>query len=160
YLQGKVLEAQLSYWKIQLADAPPLLELPTVGHRPLEQEFRGAESCFVLPKPLITALKALSRREGVTLFMTLLAAFKTLLYRYTGQESILIGTPIDNRTRLGVERLIGFFANTLVLRTDLSGNPSFKEVLARVRRVALEAYDHRDLPFEKLVEEIQQEHTL
>ena len=160
WLQGEVLEAQLSYWKKQLAGAPPSLELPTDRPRPAVQTFHGARQSLVLPKSLTEALKGLSRREGVTLFMTLLAAFKVLLCRYTGQEDIVVGTPIAGRNRAEIEPLIGFFINTLVLRTDLSGDPSFRELLRRVREVALGAYDHQELPFEKLVEELQPERDL
>jgi aspartate racemase len=115
---------------------------------------------MVLPKNLTEAVKALSRQEGTTLFVTLLAAFQTLLYRYTGQDDIIVGSPIANRNRSEIEGLIGFFVNTLVLHTDLSGNPSFRELLGRVREVALGAYAHQDLPFEKLVEELQPERDL
>ncbi|MBW4575238.1 MAG: amino acid adenylation domain-containing protein [Aphanothece sp. CMT-3BRIN-NPC111] len=160
WLQGEVLETQLNYWKQQLKDAPPLLELPTDRPRPPVQTFKGATQVLVLPKSLTEALKDLSRQEDVTLFMTLLAAFKTLLSRYTGQTDILVGSPIANRNRAEIEELIGFFVNTLVLRTDLSNNPSFRELLSRVREVTLGAYQHQDLPFEKLVEELQPERSL
>jgi hypothetical protein len=160
WLQGEVLEAQLSYWRKQLAGAPPSLELPTDRPRPAVQAFHGARQSLVLPKSLTEALKGLSRQEGVTLFMTLLAAFKVLLCRYTGEEDIVVGTPIAGRNRAEIEPLIGFFINTLVLRTDLSGGPSFRELLRRVREVTLGAYDHQELPFEKLVEELQPERDL
>ena len=153
-LQGKVLENQLAYWKTQLADAPAVLELPADRPRPPVQSYRGTRQFLVFSEALNEALKALSRRQGVTLFMTLLAAFQTLLYRYTGQDDILIGSPIAGRNRTEIEGLIGFFVNTLVLRTDLSGDPSFRELLGRVRKVALDAYAYQDLPFEKLVEEL------
>lgn len=154
-LQGEVLERHLAYWKKQLEGAPALLELPTDRPRPAVQTYRGASQPVILSKPLTEALKTLSQGAGVTLFMTLLAVFKTLLYRYMGQNDIIIGAPIANRNHIEIEGLIGFFVNTLVLRTDLSGNPSFRELLRRVREVALEAYAHQDLPFEKLVEELQ-----
>ena len=155
WLQGEVLETQLAYWKQQLAGALPVLELPTDRPRPAVQTFRGARQSLRLPASLIQPLNALSQQEDVTLFMTLLAAFQTLLYRYTGQEDILVGSPIAGRTWTELEGLIGFFVNTLVLRTDLSGNPSFQQLLHRVREVTLGAYAHQDLPFEKLVEELQ-----
>ena len=160
WLQGEVLEAQLAYWKQQLAGVPAFLALPTDRPRPPAQTLLGATQSFQLPKSLSVALKALSQREGVTLFMTLLAAFKVLLYRYSGQSDILAGSPIANRNRAEIEGLIGFFVNTLVLRTDLSGSPSFQELLTRVRSATLAAYAHQDLPFEKLVEEIQPERDL
>jgi amino acid adenylation domain-containing protein len=160
WLQGEVLEAQLNYWRKQLAGAPPSLELPTDRARPAVQTFHGARQSLVLPKSLTEALKGLSRQEGVTLFMTLLAAFKVLLSRYTGQEDIVVGTPIAGRNRAEIEPLIGFFINTVALRTDLSGGPSFRELLRRVREVALGAYDHQEMPFEKLVEELQPERDL
>jgi amino acid adenylation domain-containing protein/non-ribosomal peptide synthase protein (TIGR01720 family) len=160
WFQGEVLESQLSYWKKQLADAPAVLELPTDHPRPPAQTFHGARQSLVVPNSLTNQLKALSNQENVTLFMTLLAAFQTLLYRYTGSDNILVGSPIAGRNRTEIEGLIGFFVNTLVLRTDLSGDPSFRELLRRVRRVALEAYAHQDLPFEKLVEELQPERNL
>jgi non-ribosomal peptide synthetase component F/acyl carrier protein len=159
WLQGAILEAQLTYWKQQLGGNLPILELPADRPRPSLQSFRGACQSLVLPQRLTEALKALSRQEGVTLFMTLLAAFKTLLYRYTGQEDLIIGTPIAGRTRVETEALIGFFVNTLVLRTNMGGNLPFRELLGKVRAVALDAYDHQDLPFEKLVDELQLERS-
>ncbi|AFZ23801.1 amino acid adenylation enzyme/thioester reductase family protein [Cylindrospermum stagnale PCC 7417] len=153
-LQGGVLEKHLAYWKQQLSGNLPVLQLPTDRPRPPIQTFRGAQQKFVLSKTLTEAIKQISQQESVTLFMTLLAAFQTLLYRYTGEEDIIIGSPIANRNRVEIEKLIGCFVNTLVLRTNLDGNPSFKELLLRVRQVAIEAYTHQDLPFEKLVEEL------
>ena len=152
WLQGEALETQLTYWTQQLQGAPAVLELPTDYARPLVQTFRGARQSLVLPTLLCAALKALSQQESTTLFMTLLAAFQTLLHRYTGQEDIVVGTPIANRTRTEIEGLIGFFVNTLVLRTSLAGDPSFRELLQRVRQTAMWAYAHQELPFEKLVE--------
>jgi amino acid adenylation domain-containing protein len=159
-LQGEVLEAHLSYWKHQLAGAPAVLELPTDRPRPAVQVYHGARQSLTLPPALSTALKSLSQREGVTLFMTLLAAFQTVLQRYTGRDDIVVGSPIAGRLQPETEDLIGFFVNTLVLRTDLSGNPTFRALLHRVRETALEAYAHQELPFEKLVEELQPERTL
>ena len=135
-------------------------ELPTDRPRPAVQSYRGARESSVFSKAFTDQLQALSRKEGVTLFMTLLAAFQTLLHRYSGQEDIAVGTPIAGRTRSETEGLIGFFVNTLVLRSDLSANPTFRELLARVRKVALEAYEHQDLPFEKLVEELHPDRDL
>ncbi|HEY0078606.1 MAG TPA: amino acid adenylation domain-containing protein, partial [Pyrinomonadaceae bacterium] len=160
WLQGSVLDEQLAYWREQLANAPAVLELPTDRPRPRVQTFRGASLPVSLPKSLTEALKALSRQTGATLYMTLLAAFQTLLGRYTGQTDILTGTPVANRRRAELEGLIGFFVNTLVMRTDLSGNPSFRELLTRVRQTALGAYAHQDVPFEMLVEELQPERSL
>jgi amino acid adenylation domain-containing protein len=160
WLQGEVLNRQLSYWQKQLEGIPAVLNLPTDRPRPAVQSFRGARQSFVLSKDLTEQLKALSRKESVTLFMTLLAAFQTLLYRYTGQEDIVVGSPIANRNRAEIEGLIGFFVNTLVLRSNFSDNPTFKELLVRVREMALEAYAHQDLPFEKLVEELKPERNL
>jgi acyl carrier protein len=154
WLRGEVLESQLAYWKNQLADAPTVLKLATGMERPAVQSYRGASLSLMLTMELSQALVELSRREGATLYMTLLAAYQTLLYRYSGQEDILVGSPIANRNRAETEALIGFFINTLVLRGDLSGNPSFRELLRRVRETALGAYAHQDLPFEKLVEEL------
>jgi NRPS condensation-like uncharacterized protein/acyl carrier protein len=155
WLQGEVLERQLSYWRQQLAAIPPALQLPTDRPRPAVQTTCGEGQELELSKEVSEALRALSRREGATLFMTLLAAFKALLHYYTAQDDMVVGTNVANRTHIGTEGLIGFFVNQLVLRTDLSGNPTFRELLARVRRVALAAYAHQDLPFEKLVEELQ-----
>ncbi len=160
WLQGPRLEKLLSYWKRQLSGGPASLPLPTDHPRPMLESLRGATRSFALPKELSSALIALSRREGSTLFMTLLAAFQTLLHRYTSQTDILVGTPVANRARREIEPLIGFFVNTLVLRADLSGDPTFRELLGRVREVALEAYAHQDLPFEKLVEELRPERDL
>ena len=159
WLQGEVLESQLSYWRQQLA-ALPILNLPADRTRPAIQTYHGATQNLELSNSLTASLEAISQREGVTLFMTLLAAFQTLLSRYTGQEDIAVGSPIANRNRAELEQLIGFFVNSLVLRTDLSGNPTFRELLARVRQVTLSAYDHQDLPFEKLVQELHPERDL
>ncbi|KAB8332627.1 non-ribosomal peptide synthetase [Scytonema tolypothrichoides VB-61278] len=157
WLQGEILDTQLSYWKKQLEGAKTVLELPTDRPRSTLQTSKGTKHAFALSPTLSGSLKSLSQQQGVTLFMTLLAAFNTLLYCYTRQEDILIGTPIANRNRPEIEGLIGFFVNTLVLRTDLSNNPSFIELLQRVREVTLGAYTHQDLPFEKLVAELQLE---
>ncbi|WP_445304857.1 amino acid adenylation domain-containing protein [Microcoleus sp. Pol17C2] len=154
------LQTQLNYWKKQLSGVPPLLELPADRPRPPVQTYRGGKESFLIPKTLTEALKKLSRQENVTLFMMLLAAFKTLLYRYTGQADIPVGSPIANRNRAEIQGLIGFFVNTLVLRTDLSGAPTFRQLLDRIREVSLEAYAHQDLPFEKLVEELQPDRNL
>ncbi|MCA1992517.1 MAG: condensation domain-containing protein, partial [Coleofasciculus sp. S288] len=159
WLQGEVLETQLSYWRQQL-DGICVLNLPTDRPRPAVQTYRGATQLLQLPTSLSEALEALSQQEGVTLFMTLLAGFQTLLYRYTQQEDITVGSAIANRNRSEIEGLIGFFVNSLVLRTDFSGNPTFLELLGRVKEVALGAYAHQDLPFEKLVEELHPERNL
>jgi amino acid adenylation domain-containing protein len=160
WLQGEKLEEQLSYWRSQLADAPPLLELPTDRPRPPVQSYSGAHEALLLSESLTRSLKELTHHEGATLFMTLLSAFSTLLYRYSGQRDILIGTPIANRNRAETESLIGFFVNTLVLRTRFSEQMTFRELLGQVRETALEAYAHQDLPFERLVEELHPERTL
>lgn len=152
WLRGQVWEEQLAYWRRQLHGAPPLIALPCDHPRPPVQSFRGALKHFALPAGLAESLKAFGRQEGATLFMTLLAAYNTLLSRYTGQEDICVGSPIANRPRLEIEKLIGFFANTLVLRTDLSGGPSFRQLVRRVRDTTLGAYAHQDVPFEKLVQ--------
>ncbi|CAG0936133.1 myxalamid-type nonribosomal peptide synthetase MxaA [Thermoflexales bacterium] len=160
WLQGKVLEDHLAYWKQKLAGAPRALELPTDRPRPVLQTFQGATLPFTFSSALTEQIQALSRRQDVTPFMTLLAAFNTLLFRYSHQVDILVGSPIANRTRPEIQTLIGFFVNVLVLRTNLSGNPTFRELLGRVREGALEAYAQQDLPFEKLVDELQPERDL
>ncbi|NJM17637.1 MAG: amino acid adenylation domain-containing protein [Richelia sp. SM1_7_0] len=145
----------LTYWKQKLQGQLPVLNLPTDRPRSPVQTFKGAKAKLVLPQNLKVELKNLSHQLGVTLFMSLLSAFKILLFRYTNQTDIIVGSPIANRNRAEIESLIGFFVNVLVLRTDLSGNLSFQDLLARVKSTALEAYVHQDLPFEKLVEELQ-----
>ncbi|MFY2561144.1 amino acid adenylation domain-containing protein [Corallococcus terminator] len=157
WLHGERLDSQLSYWKQQLAGAPPFLPLPTDFPRPAAQSFRGAVASRDLPRPLLDSLKRLSQQESTTLFMTLLAGFQLLLRRYSGQEDISVGTPIANRNRAELEGLIGFFVNSLVMRTDVSGTPSFRELLRRVREVALGAYAHQDVPFDQVVEALQPE---
>ncbi|WP_373536610.1 amino acid adenylation domain-containing protein [Microcoleus sp.] len=159
WLQGEVLETQLAYWRQQL-NGISMLNLPADRPRPAIQSYRGKRQFLQLSKQLSEALETLSQREGVTLFMTMLAAFKTLLYHYAQQEDIVVGSPIANRNRSEIEALIGFFVNSLVLRTDLSGNPTFRELLNRVKEVALGAYAHQDLPFEKLVEELHPDRAL
>jgi amino acid adenylation domain-containing protein/FkbM family methyltransferase len=158
--QGPDLESHLSYWKEQLADAPPFLELPTDHPRKPLHDRRGGRQAILLPSDLSSALRSLSRNTSVTFFMTLLAAFQTLLHRLTGEEDIVVGTPVAGRNRSETEGLLGLFLNSLALRTSLSGNPTFLELLARVREVALGAYDHQELPFEKLVETLQPERDL
>lgn len=155
WLQGKVLAEQLAYWKKQLAGAPTTLALPSDRPRPALPTYRGAIRSFALSKSLTDALRAFSGREASTLFMTLAAAFNTLLYRYTGQEDILIGTATSGRKLPEVQRLMGVFINILVMRTNLSGNPPFHELLRRVREVTVEATAHPDIPFEYLVKELQ-----
>src|SRR6185503_17307983 len=160
FLQGETLDQQVSYWKQQLAGAPALLTLPADRPRPAGQSFRGATHTWQLSKTLSDQLHALSRSAGVSLYMTLLAAYKTLLYRYSTQTDIVVGTPIANRNHAEIEPLIGFFVNTLALRTRLSGDLTFHELLTRVRETALGAYLHQELPFEKLVEELSPERSL
>ncbi len=159
WLKGEVLENQLAYWKRQLGSNLPVLKLPTTRPRTEVKTNRGATNSFIIPSNLSKAIKVLSRQESVTLFMTLLASFQVLLQRYTNQDDIIIGTDVANRNRSEIEPLIGFFVNLLVLRTDLSGNPSFRELLKRVREVTLGAYAHQDLPFEKLVETLRPERS-
>ncbi|WP_045055626.1 non-ribosomal peptide synthetase [Aliterella atlantica] len=151
HLQGEVLESQLAYWRSQLANLPTL-NLPSDRPRPAIPSYKGATQPLELSNSLSTSLELLSQEVGATLFMTLLAAFQILMSRYTGQTDIVVGSPIANRHRAEIEPLIGFFVNNLVLRTDLAGNPTFKEVLLRVKAATLGAYAHQDLPFEKLVE--------
>ncbi|MGH8773116.1 MAG: condensation domain-containing protein, partial [Burkholderiales bacterium] len=159
-LKGRVLDEQLTYWKAQLKGAPALLELPIDRPRPQTQKYHGAHQTHMLARSLLDDLKALSQANGATLFMTLLTAFKLLLARYTGAQDILVGAPVAGRTRAETESLIGFFVNTLVLRTDCSNDPSFTDLLARVRATCLSAYAHQDIPFEKLVEELKPERSL
>lgn len=154
WLEGELLDRQLEYWRKHLSGAPPSLELPTDRPRPAAQSFNGARHSFSLSWDLTTRLLELSRREDVTLFMTLLTAFYVLLYRYSGETDIVVGTPVANRNHQTLESLIGFFVNTLALRANLSGDPAFRELLARVRDVSLGAYMHQDLPFEMLVKEL------
>ena len=158
-LQGKILKKQLAYWRSQLHDLS-VLHLPSDRPCPSVQSYQGATYPIQISPTLTQALEALSQQSGASLFMTLLAAFQTLLYRYTGQEDIAIGSPIANRHRSELEGLIGFFVNSLVLRSDLSNNPTFRELLGRVREVALAAYEHQDLPFEKLVEALDPDRNL
>ncbi len=159
WLQGDVLQTQLNYWQQQLA-AAPLLELPTDRPRPSTQTYRGRSEFLQLDRDLTQKLKQLSQESGTTLFMTLLTAFKLLLSRYSGKDDIVVGSAIANRNRREIEPLIGFFVNTLALRTNLHGNPTFLELLERVKQVTLDAYDHQDLPFEKLVDELGLERSL
>ncbi|MEH2267138.1 MAG: amino acid adenylation domain-containing protein [Nostoc sp.] len=158
--QGEFLATKLNYWKQQLSGDLTVLQLPTDRPRPTVTTFAGAKQYFTFSAALTDALRQLSQREDATLFMSLLAAFNILLYRYTNQEDIVIGSPIANRNRAELEGLLGLFVNTLILRNNLSGNPSFRELLHRVREVTLDAYAHQDLPFEMLVEELQPERDL
>ena len=160
WLQGETLQTQLNYWKQQLGGELPVLELPGDRRRPAVQTFNGARKWLVLPEQLTQSLQALSQGEGVTLFITLLAIFKVLLNRYTGEEDVIVGSPIANRPQTETESIIGFFLNNLALRSNLSGDPNFREVLARVRSVALEAYAHQDVPFERLIDALRPERDL
>ncbi|HET9226022.1 MAG TPA: amino acid adenylation domain-containing protein, partial [Thermoanaerobaculia bacterium] len=160
WLQGEVLETQLGWWKDRLAGSPAVIELPADRPRPPVQSARGGRLGYALPEELSRGLQMLVRSEGATLFMALLAGFQALLARTTGRVDLPVGTPIANRNRAEVEDLIGFFVNTLVMRGDLSGDPSFRELLARSREAALGAYAHQDVPFEKLVEELRPERDL
>jgi non-ribosomal peptide synthetase component F/alpha-ketoglutarate-dependent taurine dioxygenase len=159
-LSGELLAEELAYWRRQLAGAPQVLELPTDRARPAVQSFRGESESFTLDEELSSELKELSHAEGVTLFMTLLAGFQSLLSRYSGQTDVVVGTDVANRQHGQTECLIGFFINQLVLRTSLSGDPTFREILRRVKEVCLGAYAHQELPFEKVVEELQPERSL
>jgi hypothetical protein len=154
WLQGAVLGEQLDYWRKRLEGATELL-LPTDRPRPALQSHRASKQPLKVSKRTTESLQQMSRREGVTISMTLLAAFQWLLSRYSAQEDVVLGSPIANRNRVEIEDLIGFFVNMLVLRTDVSGDPTFRELLGRVREVCLGAYSHQDLPFEKLVQELQ-----
>jgi amino acid adenylation domain-containing protein len=159
WLRGEALKARLGYWRKQLADLP-LLHLPTDHPRPAVQSFTGARCNLTISRRLWDSVRALSIAESVTPFMTLLTTFKTLLHRYADDDEIVVGVPVANRDRVEIEGLIGFFVNTLVMRTDLSGDPTFREALGRVRKIALEAFEHQDVPFEKLVEELKPERDL
>ncbi|MEH1980825.1 MAG: amino acid adenylation domain-containing protein [Nostoc sp.] len=160
WLTEAIQKQQLNYWKQQLADAPPLLELPTDKPRPAVQTFCGATQEFQIDQNLSKQIKSFSQQSGATLFHTLLAAFAVLIFRYSGQDDICIGSPIANRNRRELESLIGFFVNTLVLRNQIKGNPSFSEFLSQVRQVATSAYTHQDVPFEQVVEALQPERSL
>ena len=160
WLSDSVVQPQLAYWTSRLAQAPTGLDIPTDRPRPAAQSFRGAAHSFAIPPELRAALLGVAREQGATLFMVLLAAFKVLLKRWSGQDDLVIGTPIAGRTRAETEHLIGFFVNLLALRTDLSGDPSFQTVVRRVKDTALGAYTHQDLPFEKLVDALQPERDL
>lgn len=153
-------QAQRSYWQQQLQEAPPLLELPTDYPRPESSALQGALYSFTLPYSLTQQLRMLSQRTGSTLFMVLLTAFQVQLCRYSGQQDIIVGTPIAGRTQPETEGIVGFFVNTLVLRTTLSGDPSFAKALQRVRDVCLGAYAQQDLPFEQVVELMQRQRDL
>jgi amino acid adenylation domain-containing protein len=155
WLQGEVLEGRLAYWRRRLEGMPERLDLPADRVRPEKPTFRGAFHSFLLPSGLTPPLRQLCRQEGATLFMVLLAAFEALLHRWTGQEDLVVGTVTANRDRQEIEGLIGFFVNSLVLRTDVSGNPTFRELVARVRETTLGAYVHQDIPFDLLVRELQ-----
>ncbi|HST57474.1 MAG TPA: amino acid adenylation domain-containing protein, partial [Longimicrobium sp.] len=160
HLRGAVLDRQIAYWKGQLAGAPALLELPADRPRPAVQSYRGAHEAMELGEGLLERLEALGRREGATLYMVLLSAFQVLLGKYAGTDDIVVGSPIAGRTRAETEPLIGFFVNTLVLRTELDGDPTFREVVARVRTATLAAYEHQDVPFERLVAELEPERSM
>jgi hypothetical protein len=148
---GEFLEPHLEYWKRQLEGAPKILRLPTDYPRPEIRTFRGETFSFSIPKTLKDEINALARRESATVFMVMMAAFKVLLWHHSNQEDIVVGTDVANRDRREIEGLIGFFVNQIVVRTDLSGDPNFRELLARVRRVALEAYSYQEIPFDRLV---------
>ncbi|NPD29818.1 non-ribosomal peptide synthetase, partial [Corallococcus exiguus] len=158
-LQGEVLARQVDYWKRKLAGAPPVLELPTDRPRPPERGIAGAKYAFTLSRSLTGALKALAQREGASLYMVLLAGWQVLMARYSGQQDISVGSPIAGRMRAELEGLIGFFVNTLVLRADVDGALSFRQLLAQVRETVLDAYEHQEVPFEKLVEVLQPERS-
>ncbi len=159
WLQGEALATQRDYWRERLADAPPHLDLPLDFPRPTVQAYAGAECAFRLPAALASSLRALSRAEGVTLYVTLLAAFNALLHRYSGQTDLLVGTPVTNRNQAELEGVVGFFVNMVVVRTQCGGNPTFLELLRRARETVIGAMAHQDLPFEKLVEELHPSRT-
>jgi amino acid adenylation domain-containing protein len=159
WLASGVLDRQLEYWKKQLAGAPPVVTFPADRRRPQAEMFRGGRRKLVIPANLVEGLDSLSQQHGVTLFMTLLASFDVLLARYTGQEDVVIGSPSAGRNRSELSDLMGFFVNNLVLRTDVSGNPSFATLLSRVREVTLQAYEHQDVPFDELVQALRPERS-
>jgi amino acid adenylation domain-containing protein len=160
WMQGDVLNSHIDFWKNTLGGAPTLLELPTDNPRPASQSFEGARQFLRCPDGMLENFKALCRKEGSTLFMTMLAAFGTLLWRWSGQEDMLIGTPVSGRSRTELEPLIGYFSNSVVLRMNMSGDPTFRELLKQTKEVALAAYSHQHLPFEKLVTEMQPQRDL
>lgn len=155
WLKGEAVQSDLSYWRQQLGGTLPVLDLPTDRPLSAEHTYRGESLKITLPKSVNNALNALQHQENATRFMVLLAAINTLLFRYTGQDDIILGIPIANRNRPEIERVVGFFINMLALRADLSGNPTFRELLERVRKVTLDGYAHQDFPFEKLIQELQ-----
>ena len=159
-LEGEALQRQLSYWRERLADAPPMLDLPLDRPRPKRERFCGSREELYLSHELSNSLTQLSQREGVTLYMTLLATFQVLLAKYSGQEDILVGSPVAKRNHPDIGALIGCFLNTLVMRSDLSGDPTFKELLRQVREVALGAFENQDVPFEKIVSDLKPERSL
>jgi hypothetical protein len=154
WLESDGLKSQLDYWKARLGGQFPTLDIRTDRPRPEIETFRGADEILLIPRALSAALTRLSAREHATLFMTLVAAYKTLLYRSVGEDDVIVGTDLAGRNRAELEGLVGFFVNLLVLRSDLSGNPSFRDLLARVRQTAMDAFAHQDVPFDRLVEEL------
>ncbi|MEI4623585.1 non-ribosomal peptide synthase/polyketide synthase [Bacillus pfraonensis] len=160
WLQGDVLNRQLTYWQEELSGELPILQLPVDRPRSVTQTYAGDTHHVIFPYRLLSQLKDISRQEGSTLFMTLMAAYQSFLARYTGQKDILVGSPIANRNHKGVEELIGFFVNTLVYRSDLSGTPTFREILNQTKKKALKAYEYQDIPFEKVVEAVQPERSM
>ncbi|MBT9332218.1 non-ribosomal peptide synthetase [Paracidobacterium acidisoli] len=160
WLEGGEVERQLVYWKAQLAGSPAVVQFPADHPRPRHETSDGHRVRMVLPAERMAELERFGQREGVTLFMVMLAAFKTLLYRYTGQTDVVVGSPSANRSRSEFHGLIGFFVNNLVLRTGFEGNPSFRDLLGRVREMTLQAYDHQEVPFERLVQALRPERDL
>jgi len=160
WLSGDTLNKQLAFWRERLSGAPPLLTLPTDHPRPERQSFEGAISRFQLSPELTIALKAICRKEGVTLFMVLLAGYQILLSRLSGQEQVVVGTDSANRFSVETERMIGFFINLLALKTNFEGNPTFRDVLAQVRETTLACYAHQEMPFDKIVEELRPDRNL
>ncbi|MFH8350392.1 condensation domain-containing protein, partial [Streptomyces sp. NPDC018045] len=160
WLGNEVQARQVAYWKRQLAGVDPRLTLPTDRERPTVKTYQGSHESFACPPELLESLRGLSERYDVTLYMTLLAAYTAVLHRYTQQTDIAVGTVVANRNRIEVENLIGLFANTLVMRTDVSDDPAFPDLLTRVKKTALEAFAHQDVPFEAVVESLQAERSL